>query len=192
MPHNTHNKVITFVGMAGAGKSSCVTYLEQRGYPSVYFGGVTVDETKRRGLDLNEDNEKMVREELRSTEGPDVMAKRISDQIDHLFAAGQHRVVADGLYSWDEYKFFKHKYGHAAVIVAVVAPRHVRHERLANRPVRPFSEADASRRDYNEIESMNKGGPIAIADHYLANTHDLEQLHQQLDELLVSIDFYES
>lgn len=157
----------------------------------MYFGGVTVNETKRRGLELNESNEKMVREELRAVEGPDVMAKRISEQIDHLFGAGQHHVVADGLYSWDEYKFFKEKYGHNAIIVAIVAPRHVRHQRLADRPVRPFNEADATRRDYNEIETMNKGGPIANADHFIANTEDIAQLHAYLDELLTRINFYE-
>jgi dephospho-CoA kinase len=42
-------KVITLVGMPGAGKSFCVNYLTEQGYPDVYFGGITVDEVKRRG-----------------------------------------------------------------------------------------------------------------------------------------------
>lgn len=177
--------------MPGAGKSSCVTYLEEKGYPSVYFGGVTIDEVKHRGLEVNEVNEKMVREELRASEGPEVMAKRIATQIDNLFAAGQHRVVADGLYSWSEYKYFKQHFGHDVTVIAVVAPRRIRHERLAVRPVRPLTEQEVTAREYAEIEHLEKGGPIANADHYIANTHDLEQLHQQLDELLVSINFYE-
>lgn len=191
MSYNSHNKVVTFVGMPGAGKSSCVTYLEGKSFPSVYFGGVTIDETKRRGLELNEDNEKIVREDLRKTEGPDVMAKRISEQIDHLFAAGQHRVVADGLYSWSEYKYFKQHFGHNVIVVAVVAPRRLRHDRLAVRPVRPLNEQEVTAREYAEIEHLEKGGPIANADHYIANTKNLAQLHEQLDELLTAIKFYE-
>lgn len=177
--------------MTGAGKSECASYMQQKNYPTLYFGGITVNETKRRGLEINETNEKMVREEMRATEGPAVMAKRISEEIDHLANAGQKRVVADGLYSWAEYKFFKEKYGTNAVIVAITSPRHVRHERLAHRSVRPFSDEEATRREYNEIENIEKGGPIANADFTLVNDGSLEDLHKKLDALLREIGFYE-
>jgi dephospho-CoA kinase len=185
-----HPIILTFVGMTGAGKSACVDYLEAKGYPSVYFGGITVGEVKRRGLEVNETNEKMVREELRSTEGKDVMAKRIAVEIEHLANAGQTHIVADGLYSWSEYKFFKERFGSNAVIVAVTAPRHTRHERLMHRPVRPFTREDAIRREYNEIENIEKGGPIANADFTIVNDGGLDDLYKKLDALLRNIDFY--
>lgn len=162
-------KIIALVGMPGAGKSFCVEHLEKRGWPSVYFGGVTVDEVKARGLDVNESNEKLVREDLRATEGPGVMAQRIIAKIDALIAAGNNVIIADGIYSWTEYKIFKERYGDDAVIVAIVAPRKLRHARLADRPVRPLTDEQVTAREYAEIENIEKGGPIANADYTIVN-----------------------
>lgn len=180
-------KVITLVGMAGAGKSHCVDYLATKNIPSVYFGGITVDEVKRRGLEVNEANEKTVREELRATEGLGVMAKRIMVKIDELAAAGHKVVVADGLYSWTEYKIFKDHYGDNAVIIAIAAPRKLRHERLAKRPVRPLTEEQVTAREYAEIENIEKGGPIANADYTIVNDGTPEELTANLEKILAKI-----
>ena len=179
-----NNKVIVFVGMPGAGKSTLVEYLERKGLPSVYFGGITVEEVKRRGLEVNEANEKAVREELRATEGSGVMAERIIAQIEKLFTTGERVVVADGLYSWTEYKTFKDRFGDNAMIIAVVAPRKARHERLANRPVRPLTDQEVTTREYAEIENLEKGGPIANADYFIVNDSTPEAMRQKLDDIL--------
>lgn len=180
-------KVIALVGMPGAGKSSCVAYLEQKGWPSVYLGGITVDEVKTRGLEVNEVNEKMVREDLRAKEGLGVMASRTIPKIDGLIAAGHKVVIADGIYSWTEYKIFKEKYGGDICVIAVAAPRHVRHERLANRPVRPLTEEEITAREYAEIENIEKGGPIANADYTLVNDGDVDAMTRDLDKIIDAI-----
>lgn len=177
-------KVIVLVGMPGAGKGLCVEYLEKKGWPSVYFGGITVDEVKRRGLEVNEVNEKAVREELRATEGPGVMAKRMGNKIDGLATEGHKVIIADGLYSWTEYKIFKEKFGERAIIVAVAAPRAMRHARLLNRPVRPLNEDQVTAREYAEIENIEKGGPIANADYTVLNNGSPEQTYSQLETIL--------
>lgn len=182
------NTVLFFVGMPGAGKSSLVEYLESKGFPGVYLGGiVTIDEMQRRGLELNEANEKMIREDLRATEGMGVMAKRTIPKIDALFADGHAVVVADGLYSWSEYKIFKERYGERAIIIAVAAPRHLRHERLARRPHRPLTDQEVSAREYAEIENIEKGGPIANADYTLLNDTTPEALIAQLNVILSTL-----
>jgi dephospho-CoA kinase len=177
-------KVIVFVGMPGSGKSVCVEYLKEAGLPCAYFGGITLDEIRRRGLEINEANEKAVREEIRAQEGNGAYAHRIIHQIEQFFADGERYVVADGLYSWTEYKSFKQKFGDKAIIIAVVSPRALRHERLAQRPVRPLTEAEATARDYAEIENIEKGGPIANADYFLNNVETVESLTASLQELL--------
>ncbi len=182
--HMDSNDVVVLVGMPGAGKSFCVEYLEKKGFPSVYFGGITIDEVKRRGLEVNEANEKLVREELRATEGAGVMALRTIPKVEALFGAGSRVVVADGLYSWTEYKIFKEKFGEHAIIVAITAPRKLRHERLAQRPVRPLTEQQVSAREYAEIENIEKGGPIANADFTIVNKSTPEALLADLDEVL--------
>lgn len=177
-------KVIALVGMPGAGKGLCVEYLEKQGWPSVYFGGITVDEVKRRGLEVNEANEKMVREELRATEGMDVMAQRILPKIEALASGGARVVIADGIYSWAEYRVFKERYGDNAIIIAVASTRRTRHERLKNRPIRPLSDSEATAREYAEIENSDKGGPIANADYTVLNDGQPAQTYAQLDAIL--------
>ncbi|NDC22487.1 hypothetical protein EBZ57_03950, partial [bacterium] len=115
--------------MPGAGKSMCVEHLKSKGFNSVYFGGITIDEIKKRGLELNPENEKIVREDIRKKYGNDVYAKRIIDKIKLI--KNSQPIVVDGLYSWTEYKMFKNEYGDRAIIVAVVAPRSLRHKRLS-------------------------------------------------------------
>jgi dephospho-CoA kinase len=177
--------------MPGAGKSSCIDHILQSrpSLPTLYFGGITIDEVKRRGLEVNEANERIVREDIRAKEGKASHAKRIAAQADGLIDKGHARILVDGLYSWSEYKFFKEKYGDQAIIVAITAPRNVRHERLAHRPVRPLTDAEVSSREYAEIENMEKGGPIANADYTLVNAGEADGLYNQLNQLLAQINF---
>lgn len=180
-------KILVFVGMPGAGKSTLVEYLERKGIPSVYFGGITLDEVKRQGLEINPENEKRVREELREREGKDVYAKRIIKKIETLITAGHDTVIADGLYSWTEYKVFKEKFGDNAVIIAVTAPRKVRHDRLSHRPIRPLTNAEVTAREYAEIENIEKGGPIANADYTLVNDKTQDDLIADLEKILSAL-----
>lgn len=182
-------KIIAFVGLAGAGKSVAVDYVTEKGYPKVYFGGVILDALTEAGLEHTQENEKRFREEVRAREGNDFVAQRIIAQIHNLIAAGQHRIVADGLYSWTEYKVLKHEFPGELELVAIVAPKRLRHHRLLTRPVRPLTQAESDQRDWAEIEGIEKGGPIAIADHFIINDGTMEQLHEQVDKVLDDIDF---
>ncbi len=177
-------KVITLVGMPGAGKSFCVDYLKEKGWPSVYFGGITIEEIKKRGLEVNEKNEKFVREDIRNKEGKDAYARRIASEIGNLANKGADIVIADGLYSWSEYKVFKEEFGDNASIIAITAPRKVRHARLANRAVRPLTDEEVTSREYAEIENIEKGGPIANADYTIANDGTTEKMIGDLEAIL--------
>ena len=190
MTEKNNAKIVAFVGLPGSGKSVSVDYLTTKGYPKVYFGGVVLDAMTEAGLEHNEENEKVFREELRKKDGDDFIAKRIISQIHDLIDAGQHRIVADGLYSWTEYKAIKKEFPGELSLVAIVTPKRLRHQRLLNRPIRPLTQAESNERDYSEIENLEKGGPIAIADHYIINDDDLENLHKQIDQSMTDIEFY--
>lgn len=179
--------IIALVGMPGAGKSLCVDHLMEKGWPSVYLGGITLKEVERRGLEVNPVNEKIVREEIRAHEGMGAYAARIIPEIEVLAANGANVVIADGLYSWSEYKTFKENYGDKAVVIAITAPRKTRHARLANRPVRPLTEAEVSAREYAEIENIEKGGPIANADYTICNTGTADDLLADLDSVIAEL-----
>lgn len=189
MSKHENLKILAFVGMAGSGKSVAVEYFTEKGFPKVYFGGVIVKAVEEAGLEVNEQNERAIREKLREQEGKDVVVKRIIKQIHDLADAGQKRIIADGLYSWTEYKSLKNEFPGEITVVAIVAPRSERHRRLENRSVRPLSQSESSERDWAEIENMEKGGPIAIADYYAINNSSIENLYQQLDNITEDIDF---
>ena len=101
---NPSVKILAFVGMSGSGKSTATDYLKEKGFPHVYFGGVVLKALEDAGLELNNTNEKMMRNKLREDFGKDVIVNKIVEQINGLISAGQKRIIADGLYTWTEYK----------------------------------------------------------------------------------------
>ena len=182
--------IIAFVGMPGSGKSTAVNHLSKQGYPKVYFGGVVLQELEKAGIDRSPEAEANLRNELRQKNSKDFIAQQMIEQINNLISAGQHRIVADGLYSWTEYKTMKRAFPGELSVVAIMAPRHVRHRRLAARPERPFTHEEARVRDWREIEDLEKGGPIAIADHCVINDGtDIEAYLEQVESILKNIDF---
>ena len=176
-------KIIAFVGLTGSGKSEAASYVINKGYPRVYFGGVILS------IDWREANERAFREDIRAREGKDFVVKRIIREIHNLINAGQRHIVADGLYTWTEYKALKREFSSALTVVAIVAPKRLRHHRLTTRSVRPLTVEEASSRDWAEIENLEKGGPIAIADYYVHNDSTIDSLHQQLDKICAIIHF---
>lgn len=182
-------KIVAFIGMPGAGKSSAVDYVMERKYPRVYFGDIVLQAVRDAGLDETPDNERYMREKLREEEGNDFIAKRAAKQIADLIEAGQKRIIVESLYSWTEYKFLKKSFPGELYLIAIVAPRSLRHTRLSKRPVRPLTPQQALERDWSEIENLEKGGPIAIADHYIQNTGELDELHEKVDIELKDIGF---
>jgi dephospho-CoA kinase len=172
--------VLAVVGMAGSGKSVVANALAtERDAETVYFGGVVIEEIERRGLTVNESNEAKVRWELRQNHGMAAMAiVRLPQIMGALKRKGS--VMIDGLYSYSEYLFLKEKLDERLVVVAVHAARRVRVERLSSRPVRPLTEQEVFSRDRREIEELEKGGPIALADYHIVNDSTIEVLHSSL------------
>lgn len=190
MTNHENLKIIAFVGMAGSGKSVLVDYLTEKGYPKVYCGGIFYEAMKKAGLTPGDWKvENPFRKKIREEEGEDFIIKRAIKQVHDLVSAGQHRIILDGLYSWTEYKSMKHEFPGEFTVVAVVAPRKLRYHRLLTRDERPLTEEESSSRDWAEIENIEKGGPIAIADYYVINDGDLENLYKQIDKIVTEIEF---
>ena len=74
-------------------------------------------------------------------------------------------------------------------VLAVVVDKSIRHKRVAKRPERPFNAEEIQERDRSEVENLEKGGPIAMADYYLLNNDSVEALEKDVDEVLKKIDF---
>ena len=189
MSERKNLKIVAFAGLAGSGKSAAVEHLTKHGIPKIYFGGIIYKAMADAGIEVTWDSQQVFREDIRAKEGNDFVVKRAIKEVHELASAGQHRIVLDGLYTWSEYRILKHEFPGEMTAIAVVTPKHLRYQRMANRPERPMTKEEVDTRDWSEIENLEKGGPIAIADHFVINDGSIEKLHDQLDTILNKIDF---
>ncbi len=183
----TDSPVIALVGLAGSGKSEAGKVLQALGYTVVYFGGAVLEEVRRRGLEVNADNERVVREDLRRQHGMAAMAILKLPEIERLRAQGA-KVAVDGLYSFAEFELLRERLGSALRLIAIHTPRTLRYQRLAARPVRPLTPEQVDQRDYFEIKNLDKGGPIALADVHLVNAEDAETLHRRVEQAVFALE----
>lgn len=188
---NKDVKIVAVVGMCGSGKSTAIEYLTERGIPKVYFGGVIYKAMEEAGIPRTEDgeSEKQFREGIRQREGKDFVVQRAIKEAKNLIAAGQKRIVLDGVYSWTEYKILRKEWPTEMVVVAIIVPKALRRKRVAERPDRPFDAQAIAERDRSEIENLEKGGPIAIADYYVDNSGTIPEFHEAFGKLMKDIGF---
>jgi dephospho-CoA kinase len=180
-----HMKVVAIVGMVGSGKSEVASLFRDRGFAVVRFGDITDAALKKQGLPLNEENERPVRERIRQEQGMAAYAKLSVPRIDAALEISN--VVVDGLYSWEEYTFLKEHYGDRFILVAVWTSPRERYDRLSRRKIRPLTSAEAAGRDRAEIENINKGGPICMADFTILNSGSMEDLKRQVERIVAWI-----
>jgi dephospho-CoA kinase len=181
------NRVVAVVGMTGSGKSAACDVLRRAGWGYIRFGRLTIDRLVEAGWEVTPDNEKRMREALRREHGMGAYAKLLLPRIEEELSRAH--VVIDGLYSWSEYKILKERFPESFLVIAIHASPAIRYARLAERAeaeadpartVRRLSPQEARRRDYAEIEGIEKGGPIAMADVMIVNEATVEALEAQV------------
>ena len=72
-------------------------------------------------------------------------------------------------------------------MIAIIATKELRYDRLTKREIRPLTKEEAEKRDIAEIENLAKGGPIAFANYYILNNDDIENYKKQLNEIIDEI-----
>ncbi|MCK4539638.1 AAA family ATPase [Candidatus Parcubacteria bacterium] len=186
---NSNKKIIAVVGMCGAGKTEVVNYLKKKlNCPNVYFGDVTFDRMKEKSIEINYENEQITREKIRQELGMGAYATLSLPKIKKTLEDNNICLV-ESLYSWSEYKIMKDNFGDNFYTLAVFASPATRFARLTNRKhERPMnSKEEFIRRDYSEIENIEKGGPIARSDFLIYNETSIDDLKKQIDNIIKKI-----
>jgi dephospho-CoA kinase len=178
-------QAVALVGMPGSGKSEVARVFIDNGYRVLRFGDITDAEAEKLGFMLTEENERTVREDLRKIHGMAAYAILNLPRIEAVLKESD--LVIDGLYSWEEYKYLRERLAAGFLTLAVWAPAELRYKRLSQRRVRPLTVEQARARDFAEIENVNKGGPIAMADFTIINESSLAALRKETERIISKI-----
>lgn len=174
------------MGMKGSGKSEIIKYLQDKyGWPKIYVPQALFDEIEKRGMPLNWESEKYMREHLRREHGKGVFGKLARPKIAELLKENDV-ILLESLYGWDEYKNIKKDYPEIFKTIVAYATPPTRLSRLQHREHRPVSSMQELQDiEWHEIEATDKGGPIAIADYTIINEGTIEEFHNQIDNILI-------
>jgi dephospho-CoA kinase len=120
--------IIAIVGMCGSGKSEATNFFIKQGFSKIRFGQITIDILKKKNLEINEENERKIREELRKNHGMAAYAIINIPRIKTLLNQ-TNKIVLDGLYSWEEYLVLKKEFPNLKIISIYASPK-TRYKRL--------------------------------------------------------------
>ena len=84
-------KLIALVGMTGAGKSELAKLFEKGRFTKIRFGDITEELLKKQGLDVNEENEKRIRdleEKIKNSKPGTTLPLKKKPEIKNSFAKG--------------------------------------------------------------------------------------------------------
>lgn len=179
------NSVIAIVGMAGAGKTKAANFFNDKRFEIFRFGSVIDDGLKEERLEWTPENNTYYREKIRKELGMAAVAIKMLPKIKRAIEENKN-VVLDGLYSWEEYVYLKKEIPSLFLLCIYASPK-IRYERLSVRKERSFTAEESRERDISELENLNKGGPIAIADHLIKNETSSEDFQKKLEIFYLSL-----
>jgi dephospho-CoA kinase len=178
--------ILAVVGMPATGKSEVIKKLkEQFDFYHLYYGDITFDELKKRNLEVNEINERLVREDLRSSGDLGVYSKMILPKIEEAVRNGEKRILLESMYNIYEYEVIKNIYGENFKVLAIHTDADIRIKRINERKDRKLTQEELVSRQIAEAKKLQKGTVISFADfHYTNNGDDMKKFENDLEEII--------
>jgi dephospho-CoA kinase len=161
-------KCFIIIGMPAAGKDIARQVARARGYPYFATGDVVRAEAARRQVSPDAESMAKLSTELRGSDGLGVTRLALSTAV----ASGATVVFMEGIRSKQEIELIGAQA--ETVIIAFLAPRALRKQRVLSRGRSDDSVAAFDGRDRREID-YGLAVPIALADEYILNTGTLEE-----------------
>ncbi len=161
-------KCFIVVGMPAAGKDIARQVASSKGYPYFATGDIVRAEAARRGASPDADSMANLSTELRGNDGLGVTRLALKAAAD----SGAPVVLMEGIRSRQEIDLIGAQA--ETVVVAFLAPRSQRRQRVLSRGRFDDSAAAFDGRDRREID-YGLAVPIALADEYILNTGTVEE-----------------
>jgi dephospho-CoA kinase len=164
-------KLIVTVGMPGSGKDELIEVAHHMGLATLKMGDLVRDETRRRGLALNNANVGRIASEEREKHGPGVWAQKALPKLTET------RMLVDGCRSDGEVSVFRHNFGDLFVLGIFASPE-TRYDRLSARKRSDDVDLqDFYDRDRRELK-WGIGAAFALADGMLVNEGSLDEFRR--------------
>jgi dephospho-CoA kinase len=161
-------KCFIIIGMPAAGKDIARQFARSKGLSYFATGDIVRAEAARRGVSPDADSMARLSTELRGNDGLGVTRLALKTAVE----SGEPVVFMEGIRSKQEIELIGAQSD--TVVVAFIAPRSQRRERVLSRGRSDDSAAAFNGRDRREID-YGLAVPIALADEYILNTGTAEQ-----------------
>jgi dephospho-CoA kinase len=171
--------------MSGSGKTTLANHFRDRGVASVTMGDVIRGLAREKGFPPTPENLGRLATGIRDEGGDDAVAKLCVKKIDKM---PDDIVLVDGIRSIREVEVFGKEF--EIVLVAVFTSQQSRYARLTarGRSDDPKDMATFKARDDREL-SFSLGHAIALADYTILNEGSLEDLENEFQSLLTTLDW---
>ena len=169
--------ILIVVGMPASGKNIAREYAEKHNISYFATGDIVREEVKKQGLEANAENTAAVSTRLRSNDGMGVTRIALATAL----ACSGDIVFLEGMRSWPEIELIREQT--ACCVIAFLAPRELRRQRVASRGRSDDSPAAFEERDTREI-AYGAAIPIARADAYILNTATMDNAMTDLDRII--------
>ena len=166
-------KLIVTVGMPGSGKDELIAVARSMGLATLKMGDLVRDETRRRSLQLTNENVGRIASEERDKHGPGIWAQRALPKLTET------RMLVDGCRSDSEVSVFRHNFGDLFVLGIFASPE-TRYDRMTARSRNDDggSLQDFFDRDRRELK-WGIGNAFALADGMLINEGSVDAFRRE-------------
>jgi len=170
-------KLIVVTGMPAAGKNIAAEYAKRHDYPHYSTGDFVRKEINKRGVAADPETSARISTELRGADGLGVTRLAVEEALRQKADV----VFLEGIRSWPEIELVRSKT--PCTLVAIVAPRNTRLERIRQRGRADDSADHFDKRDQREL-TYGVAVCIALADAYILNTAAMDDAARQLDDIV--------
>lgn len=180
--------IIGITGTLGAGKGTIVDYLTgNKGFVHFSVRAFLTDEIRRRGMPVNRDSMVTVANELRAAHSPDYIVGQLYDQA---LVSGKNCII-ESIRTPGEVELLRTKGNF--YLIAVDACAEVRYKRVIERAsetdhisFETFRDNEKREMDSTDPNNQNLRKCIGLADYRLMNDGSIEELHQQIEKILIN------
>jgi dephospho-CoA kinase len=176
----TPRSIVGLTGFTGAGKSTAIQCIvDARAGSRVYLGQLVLDVLAARELENNAENQRLIRTELRESNGDDYLIATACPLIEAIMTSGKMPMI-DAVLSTVEDSYLRQRFPDVYRLVHIEAPLAVRVERLKERSHGLTTRDDVLKRDDLEREKLKIEAVFQCADLCITNDGSKEQLLERL------------